>query len=67
MSDDLRSRLHGRKADFAGTPVVARLAQWGSYVLVQAESPDAEYAIQCLFEGMAPVRLDRCWEVNNRE
>ena len=67
MSDDLRSRLHGRKADFAGTPEVTRLAQWGSHVLVQAESPDGEYAIQCLFEGLAPVRLDRCWEVKNRE
>jgi hypothetical protein len=67
VSDDLRSRLHGRKADFAGTPEVTRLAQWGSHVLVQAESPDGEYAIQCLFEGLAPVRLDRCWEVNNRE
>ena len=67
LSDDLRSRLHGRKADFAGTPEIARLAQWGSHVLVQAESPDGEYAIQCLFQGLAPVRLDRCWEVNNRE
>ena len=67
VSDDLRSRLHGRKDDFAGTPEVTRLAQWGSYVLVQAESPDREYAIQCLFEGLAPVQLDRCWEVKNRD
>ena len=67
VSEDLRSRLYGRRADFAGTPEVTRLAQWGSHVLVQAESPDREYAIQCLFEGLAPVRLDRCWEVNNRE
>ena len=67
VSDDLRNRLHGRKAEFAGTPQVTRLAQWGSHVLVQAESPDGEYAIQCLFEGLAPVLLDRCWEVNNRE
>jgi hypothetical protein len=67
VSEDLRSRLYGRQADFAGTPEVTRLAQWGSHVLVQAESPDGEYAIQCLFEGLAPVRLDRCWEVNNRE
>ena len=67
VSEDLRGRLYGRKADFAGTPEVTRLAQWGGHVLVQAESPDGEYAIQCLFEGLATVRLDRCWEVNSRE
>jgi len=36
-------------------------------VLVKAESPDGDYAIECLFEGLAPVRMDRCWEVNSRE
>ena len=66
VSDDRRGRLHGREAEFAGTPDVTRLAQWGTHVLIQAESPDGEYAIQCLFEG-GSGELYRCWEVNSRE
>ena len=67
LSDDWRDWLQDQEAFFAGTPSVTRLAQWGSYVLVQAGSPDDEYAIECLFQGLSPVRLERCWEVNTRE
>jgi hypothetical protein len=48
------------------SPSLGRLAQWGSYVLVQAESPDGEAAVQCLFEGVSPIILSRCWEVRSR-
>jgi len=65
VSDDWRGWLRDR--EFDGTPNVTRVAQWGSYVLVRAESPDGDYGIECLFEGLAPVRLDRCWEVNSWE
>ncbi len=67
VSDDWRGWLRDRESLFGGAPNVTRSAQWGSYVLVKAESPDGDYAIECLFEGLAPVRMDRCWEVNSRE
>ena len=67
LSEDSRDWLQDQGAYFTGTPSITRLAQWGSYVLVQAESPDDEYAIECLFQGLSPVRLERCWEVNTRE
>ena len=66
-SDDWRGWLRDRQASFAGTPDVTRLAQWGSYVLVRAGSPGDDYAVECLFEGLRPVRLNRCREVNNQE
>jgi hypothetical protein len=66
VSDEMRSWLRDKDAIF-GTPEITRLAQWGSYVLIRAESQDGESAFECLFEGLAPVRLDRCWEVNSQE
>lgn len=65
--DEQREWLRARSEMFRGWPQVSRLAQWGSYVLIQAESSDGEYVIQCLFEGASPVQLDRCWEVRMRE
>jgi len=35
--------------------------------LVQAAWEDSGHAIECLFEGLSPVRLNRCWEVNSQE
>jgi hypothetical protein len=49
-----------------GSPRVSRLAQWGSFVLIQVESADGEAVMQCLFEGASPVELRRCWEVRTR-
>ncbi len=67
VSDDWRAWLRDRGEQFGGTPTVTRTAQWGPYVLVQAKSPDGDHALECLFEGLSPVRLDRCWEVTRRE
>ena len=67
IDDEQRAWLLSRADQFAGPPGVTRLAQWGSYVLVQAEAPDGKYAMECLFEGLSPVRLQRCWEVETRE
>jgi len=61
-----REWLQARSGMFRGPPRVARLAQWGSYVLLQAESSAGDYAIQCLFSGANPVHLERCWEVKAR-
>jgi hypothetical protein len=65
--DEQRQWLLARSEAIGDSPQVGRLAQWGSYVLVQAESSDAEYVMQCLFGGVSPVRLERCWEVKTRE
>jgi hypothetical protein len=65
--DEQRAWLRARSEMFGGAPQVSRLAQWGSYVLIQAQSSDGEYEIQCLFEGASPVQLDRCWEVKMRK
>jgi hypothetical protein len=67
VSDDWRGWLRDRAASFSAPPGVSRLAQWGSYVLVRAGSPGDDYAVECLFEGLSPVRLNRCWEVNSQE
>lgn len=67
VADEERAWLQASAPDFGGAPEVSRLAQWGRYVLMQARAPDGEYAIECLFEGMSPVRLQRCWEVKTRE
>jgi hypothetical protein len=65
--DEQRGWLQARREAFRGSPKISRLAQWGSYVLMQAESSDGAYVMQCLFEGTSPVELDRCWEVRMRE
>lgn len=64
--DEQREWLRAKGEMMGDSPQVGRLAQWGSYVLIQAESTDGEYVIQCLFEGASPVELDRCWEVRMR-
>jgi hypothetical protein len=63
VNDEQRDWLLARSGYFAGSPRLTRLAQWGSYVLMRAESPDGDYAVECLFKGISPVRLDRCQEV----
>lgn len=39
-----------------------RIAQQGRFVLVQARSSDGEYALECMFEGLANVTLLNCTE-----
>ena len=65
--EEQRAWLQARGKMLGDEPLIGRLAQWGSYVLIQAESPDGRYVMQCLFEGTSPVQLDRCWEVKGWE
>jgi hypothetical protein len=60
-SDKQRDWLRAHGESWAGSPRVTRLAQWGSYVLMQALSPTGDDAVECLFSGLSPVTLDRCW------
>lgn len=55
-----RARLLARGGSFTGPPQVTRLAQWGSYVLMRAQSPTGSDAVECLFHGISPVRLESC-------
>lgn len=58
-----RGWLAARRDDFSGPPDVTRLAQWGSYVLMRAQSSTSGYAVECLFHGISPVRLETCREI----
>ena len=55
--------LRSRGQRFDGRPQIYRLAQWGRYTLMRAEAANGEYAIECWFEGVSPVRLERCVEL----
>ena len=66
INDEQRAWLLARSENFAGSPRLTRLAQWGSYVLMRAESPDGDYAVECLFNSISPVRLDHCREAKTR-
>ena len=66
INDEQRAWLLERSQNFAGSPRFTHPAQWGSYVLMLAESPTGDYAIECLSHGISPVRLERCQEVKTR-
>jgi len=66
VNDEQRAWLLARSGNFAASPHLTRLAQWGSYVLMRAESPDSDYAVECLFSGISPVKLERCREAKTR-
>jgi hypothetical protein len=65
--DELRTWLAERRGHWRGTPQVTRLAQWGSYVLMRAESASGDYALECLFQGVSPVFLESCQVVRGPE
>ncbi|HET7091082.1 MAG TPA: hypothetical protein VFL17_20810 [Anaerolineae bacterium] len=46
-------------ADLSGPLRITREAQWGSYVLMRAESPSGD-AVECLLHGISPVTVERC-------
>ena len=56
--------LQSRAAQFQGSPQFERLIQQGSYVWMQASSPDSMYAVDCLFSGIADTQLQKCIEVS---
>lgn len=52
--------LRAQGQHFAGAPTFARLAQWGSQVLMRAQDPVSGYAVECWFEGMATPQVTGC-------
>ncbi len=50
-------------AGLSGPLRITRQAQWGSYVLMRAESPSGD-AVECLLHGISPVTVERCAAVS---
>ena len=64
ISDEQRDWFLARGENWSGLPHVTRLAQWGSYVLMKAQSSTNDFGVECLFRGISPVTLDHCREMN---
>ncbi|MCO6449213.1 MAG: hypothetical protein J5I90_00365 [Caldilineales bacterium] len=62
-SDRERSWLRQYGDAWAGAPVITFIAQEGSFVLMRAASPDGNQSVECLFNGLSPVTLHSCREV----
>jgi hypothetical protein len=58
-----RDWLPARCRNWGRSPQVTFLAQWGNGVVMGAESPAGECAVECLFQGMNPVRLVTCQDI----
>lgn len=65
VSGALHAWLRARADRFAGAPRISRLAQWGSHVLMRAESPDGGYTIECRFHGISPISMESCEEIGS--
>ena len=59
------SWLRARR-DQLDPPTVSRLAQWGSYALMQVSSPSGSFAVQCWLSGLSTPRLERCQEIESQ-
>ncbi len=62
--------LSARQDQFVNAPrdpVITKVAQMGSVVLLQAQADASEHTdtkrITCLFKGVAPIVLESCWEI----
>lgn len=66
VSDELRAWLREQAAGLGPEPRIRRLAQWGSYVLVEASPPGSGGAIECLFHRFDPVTLESCSLVQSK-
>ena len=54
------------RRDQLDPPTVSRLAQWGSYALMQVSSPSGSFAVQCWLSGLSTPRLERCQEIESQ-
>ncbi|MFZ0547711.1 MAG: hypothetical protein WAM60_19850 [Candidatus Promineifilaceae bacterium] len=59
-----QSWLAARKDNLGSEPQMSKVAQWGTYTLMRAESPNSDYAIECWFHQQSVIELDRCVEAN---
>jgi hypothetical protein len=63
VTDETQQWLRARAEQLGPQPHIERLAQWGGYVLLRATAVDGSFAVNCWFDKMSPLTLDRCEEV----
>jgi hypothetical protein len=63
VDEEWISWLQERHDQLGDMPRISRLAQWGRYVLMRLEGETGNFAVECLFQGVSPVRLEACQEV----
>jgi hypothetical protein len=63
--ENWRSWLMDRNESLDANPQITKVAQWGTYTLMQAESPDSDYAIECWFSRSGVVTLESCAEASD--
>jgi len=62
VDETWRSWLMARSDNFESDPQIEKVAQWGTYTLMRAESPDGDYAVECWFQRSGVIELDSCSE-----
>lgn len=60
--DEVSVWLAQRRDRLGNSPIIERVAQEGSHVLMSVTGDDG-YAIECWIEGVAPIRVTECREV----
>lgn len=60
-----RTWLEARKDNFDSSPQIEKVVQRGTYTLMQAESPDGDYAVGCWFQRSGVIELESCFEEGN--
>lgn len=61
IGDQQRQWLAEVGRRWQGQSVVTREAQWGAHVLMRAAAPGNDEAVLCLFSGLSPIMVERCW------
>ncbi len=63
VTDTWRSWLRSRADQLENNLQMARISQEGTYTLMQAQSPDGSYTIECWFQRSNVVELVSCSEI----
>lgn len=63
IDDTWQNWLTDRAGQLTDSPQFEFVAQQGNYVLMRAASPDGNYAIECMFQGIKQVSLLYCEEM----
>jgi hypothetical protein len=61
--EETLSWLEARRGELGPEPEVEYVQQRGRYVLMRAAAPDGQAAIECWFDGLSPVTLESCYQV----
>jgi hypothetical protein len=67
LTEEQRAWIAARAGRWDGAPAITRQAQAGSTVLMEAQSPSEQPAVECRFRGASPVVLDQCWDVERQD